>query len=221
MFGKNKNLIQPKSLDDSILIELSGVKKINKKTKVTVPPQYKAIAYVDQKALFRIEPCIEKEILSTYGKEYKDKYFRVAFISSRTFAQSAWGFGNIQVNNEALKEAYRIGANGKFSIEITDYAKLIAAFPNCDVITLEQIREKSISTLKTVGTPILSEYFSKTNTSIFEMSSLIADFRNKFFDALSKENIFDGIGIKISSITVDGFHANEEDLELIRTRINA
>ena len=221
MFGRKKNLIQPTNHEDGILIELSDSKKINKKTKVSVPPQYKAIAYIDQKALFRIEPCIEKEILATYGKEYKDKYIRIAFISSRTFAQSPWGFGNIQVNNEALKEAYRIGANGKFSIEITDYARLIAAFPNCDTITLDEIREKSISTLKTVGTPILSEYFSKTNTSVFEMSSLIGDFRNKFFEALSKENIFDGIGIKISSITVDGFHANEEDLELIRSRINA
>ncbi len=221
MFGKNKNLIQPSIGDDSILIEMSEVKKINKKTSVNIPPQYKAIAYIDQKALFRIDPCIEKNILGVYGKEYKDKYIRIAFISTRTFAQSAWGFGNIQVNNEALKEAYRIGANGKFSIEIVDYAKLIAAFPNCHTITLEQIREKSISTLKTVGTPILSEYFSKTDTSVFEMSSLIGDFRNKFFEALSKENIFDCIGIKISSITVEGFHANEEDLELIRSRINA
>ena len=131
------------------------------------------------------------------------------------------GFGNIQVNNEGLKEAYRIGANGKFSIEITDYAKLIQAIPNENTITIDQVREKSISTIKTVGTPILGEYFSKISTSVFEMSSLIGDFREKFIIALQSEDIFSNMGIKISTLTVDGFHANEDDLELIRNRINA
>ena len=145
----------------------------------------------------------------------------MAFVANRTLAQSAWGFGNIQINNDGLKEAYRIGANGKFTIEITDYAKLIQTFPNESAITIDQIREKSISTLKTVGVPILAEYFSKTTTSVFEMSSLVADFRNKFMAALQDEKIFASMGIKVATLTVDGFHANEEDLELIRNRINA
>ncbi|MGN1052114.1 MAG: hypothetical protein ACI4SH_01830, partial [Candidatus Scatosoma sp.] len=116
--------------------------------------------------------------------------------------------------------AYRIGANGKFMIDITDYAKLIQSFPNSNVITMDQIREKSISTLKTIGTPILGEYFSNTSTSVFEMSSLVADFRDKFMAALQEEVIFSNMGIKVSSLTVDGFHVNEDDLELIRNRIN-
>ena len=119
-----------------------------------------------------------------------------------------------------LKEAYRIGANGKFSIEITDHVKLIQSFPNSSEITIDQIREKTISTLKTIGTPILGEYFSNTETSVFEMSSLIADFRNKFMDGLQDERIFSEMGVKIATLTVDGFHANEDDLEMIRNRIN-
>ena len=134
--------------------------------------------------------------------------------------QSAWGFGNIQVNNVRLKEAYRIGANGKFSIEITDHVKLIQSFPNSSEITIDQIREKTISTLKTIGTPILGEYFSNTDTSVFEMSSLIADFRDKFMEGLQDERIFAEMGVKIATLTVDGFHANEDDLEMIRNRIN-
>ena len=127
----------------------------------------------------------------------------------------------LQVNNERLKEAYRLGANGKFTIEIVDYAKLVQTFPNVNTITNEQIRDKSISTLKTIGTPILAEYFSNTSTSVFEMSSLISDFRDKFISALQEEKIFASMGIKIATLTVDGFHANEDDLELIRNRINA
>jgi len=40
-------------------------------------------------------------------------------------------------------------------------------------------------------------------------------------DALQNEKIFASMGIKVSMLTVDGFHANEDDLELIRNRINA
>lgn len=221
MFGKKNYTVEPIAVNEDVLIQLSYPVEISKKTKISVPNQYKAIAFIDQKPQFRIEPCINKEFVKSYGKEYIGKQLKIAFISNRTLAQSAWGFGNIQVNNEGLKEAYRIGANGKFSIEITDYAKLIQAIPNENTITIDQVREKSISTIKTVGTPILGEYFSKTSTSVFEMSSLIGDFREKFIIALQSEDIFSNMGIKISTLTVDGFHANEDDLELIRNRINA
>jgi membrane protease subunit (stomatin/prohibitin family) len=221
MFGKKNYTVEPIAVNEDILIQLSSPVEISKKTKISVPNQYKAIAFIDQKPQFRIEPCINKEFVKSYGKEYIGKQLKIAFISNRTLAQSAWGFGNIQVNNEGLKEAYRIGANGKFSIEITDYAKLIQAIPNENTITIDQVREKSISTIKTVGTPILGEYFSKTSTSVFEMSSLIGDFRERFIIALQSEDIFSNMGIKISTLTVDGFHANEDDLELIRNRINA
>ena len=221
MFGKKGYTVEPIVANEDVLIQLSKAVKITKKTNVSIPTQYKTIAFIDQKALFRIEPCIKKEFVKTYGKEYIGKELRIAFVSNRTLAQSAWGFGNIQVNNEGLKEAYRIGANGKFSIEITDYAKLIQTFPNSHEITIDQIREKSISTLKTVGTPILGDYFSNTTTSVFEMSSLVADFRDKFMAALQEEKIFSNMGIKVATLTVDGFHANEDDLEIIRNRINA
>jgi membrane protease subunit (stomatin/prohibitin family) len=221
MFGKKNYTVEPIAVNEDVLIQLSSTVEISKKTKISVPNQYKAIAFIDQKPQFRIEPCINKEFVKSYGKEYIGKQLKIAFISNRTLAQSSWGFGNIQVNNEGLKEAYRIGANGKFSIEITDYAKLIQAIPNENTITIDQVREKSISTIKTVGTPILGEYFSKTSTSVFEMSSLIGDFREKFIIALQSEDIFSNMGIKISTLTVDGFHANEDDLELIRNRINA
>ena len=220
MFGK-KTTIEPISTGEEVLIQVSEPIEVTKKVRITVPTQYKAIAFIDQKALFRIEACVNLDFVKEYGKEYVGKQLRVAFIAQRTLAQSAWGFGNIQVNNERLKEAYRIGANGKFGIEITDYAKLIQAFPNLNNISIEQVREKTISTLKSVGTPILGEYFSNTATSVFEMSSLIADFREKFMDALQNEKIFASMGIKVSMLTVDGFHANEDDLELIRNRINA
>ena len=220
MFGKNYVTIEPKIVNDDVLIQVSEPTEITKKTRVTVPVQYNAYAFVDQRLLFRIDACINKDLIKLCDKDYLGKQIRIAFVAKRAMAQSAWGFGNIQVNNVRLKEAYRIGANGKFSIEITDHVKLIQSFPNSSEITIDQIREKTISTLKTIGTPILGEYFSNTDTSVFEMSSLIADFRNKFMDGLQDERIFSEMGVKIATLTVDGFHANEDDLEMIRNRIN-
>ncbi len=220
MFGKKNRTIEPAKAEENVLIQITPPTPITKKTKVSVPSHYRAIAYVDQKPVFRIDPCMSKEFVKTYGKEYIGKQLSVAFIMVHSFAQSQWGFGNIPVNNTRLKEAYRIGANGKFGIEVVDYAKAIGAFPNHNQITIEQIREKAISTLKTVGTPIMSEYFSKTTTSVFEMNSLIADFRTKFVDALKDEKLFIDMGVKVDALTVDSFHVNEEDLDLIRSRIN-
>jgi len=220
MFGKNYVTIEPKIVNDDVLIQVSEPTEITKKTRVSVPVQYNAYAFVDQKLLFRIDACINKDLIKLCDKDYIGKQIRIAFVAKRAMAQSAWGFGNIQVNNVRLKEAYRIGANGKFSIEITDHVKLIQSFPNSSEITIDQIREKTISTLKTIGTPILGEYFSNTDTSVFEMSSLIADFRDKFMEGLQDERIFAEMGIKIATLTVDGFHANEDDLEMIRNRIN-
>ena len=221
MFGKKNFTIEPKAVNEDVLIQISKPTELSKKTKVTVPTHYNAYAFVDHKLLFRIDPCVNKELAKSCDKEYLGRQLKIAFVAKKVVAQSAWGFGNIQVNNERLKEAYRIGANGKFSIEIVDHVKLVQSFPNSTEITIDQIREKTISTLKTIGTPILGEYFSNTDTSVFEMSSLIGDFRDKFMESLQVERIFADMGIKIAILTVDGFHANEDDLELIRNRINA
>ncbi len=220
MFRRKKPVLEPNAIEGDVLIQKTAPVTIDKKTAVSVPNAYKAIAFVDEKPMFRIEPCAKRRIAEAYGKEYLDKQLQVAFVLPKAIAQSAWGFGNIQVNNEGLKEAYRIGANGKFTIEVLDYAKTIQVFPGARLITAEQIREKLISTLKSVGTPILGEYFSKTSTSVFQMSSLIGDFRDSFLKALQEERIFADMGVKITSLTVDGLHANEDDLELIRNRIN-
>ena len=220
MFGGRKSNLEPALYNESALVQFSQSIEITKKTTVTVPPNYRAIAFIDGKPLFRIEACEKKQFVKAYKKEYLGQNLKIAYITSHNFAQSPWGFGNIQVNNSALKEAYRVGVNGKFSVDVTDYARLISAFPSKEIITAEDVREKCISSLKTVGTPIVADYFSKTETSVFEMSSLITDFRKKFSEALMEEKIFSDLGIKISLLTVDGFYANEDDLKIIRERIN-
>jgi membrane protease subunit (stomatin/prohibitin family) len=213
-------IIHLKDENSDSIIQFSEIYSVNKKLYITVPNQYKAIVYIDEKVSFRIEPCIKTSIYEQYGKEYLGKQVRVAFIMAKSLPQMAWGFGNIQVNNEKLKEAYRVGTNGKYIIDIIDYVKLINSFSMNEPITIDKIREKSISAIKTIGIPILSACFANTDTSVFEISSLTGKIRENMIIELKKEMIFSELGIKLNSLTIDGIHVNDEDLEIIRNRIN-
>ena len=131
-----------------------------------------------------------------------------------------WGIGNIQVNNERLKEAYRVGANGAFQIKITDFTKLMSAFSGDGEITVDDVKEKVLSLIKTIGVELVGACFANTDVSVFEISSLVGKIREDLFEKLSKESKLADMGIKIANLTVAGVHVNEEDLELIRDRIN-
>ncbi|MBQ8424696.1 MAG: hypothetical protein IJX17_01585 [Clostridia bacterium] len=222
MFGRRQEeiVIEPEEKSEDVLISFSEPVQITKGLKISIPSHYKAIAFIEEKPEIRLEPCVKKDFVKEYGKKYIGKQLKIAYIRVRTMAQNAWGFGNINVNNTRLKEAYVVGANGKFMVDIVDYVRMIQAFPSSSEITISQIREKIISTIRSVGTPILGKFFSNTETSVFEISSLLDEFRNKFFENLTNEKIFTNLGVKISSLTVDGFHVREEDLETIRNRIN-
>ena len=75
--------------------------------------------------------------------------------------------------------------------------------------------------IRSVGIPILGGCFANTSVSVFEVSSLLGDIRKQMQDALTGEAKVKAMGIRITALTVAGIHVNEEDLELIRDRINA
>lgn len=215
-----EEIIKPNALSEQNLVEFSKSNQIHKSLYVKVPSGYKGIAYIDDAATFRLEPSGKVLIYKEYGKEYLGKELKLAFVKIKTLPQMSWGFGNIQVNNERLREAYRAGTNGKFIIELVDYVKFINSFTFGKPITIDEVKEKTLSIIKTIGIPIVSSCFSNTNISVFEISSMVGDIREKIFNDLEKESIFKNLGIKISTITVDGIHVNEEDLQMIRDNIN-
>lgn len=160
-------------------------------------------------------------IYKEYGKSMLGKTIRVAYILNKALPQMLWGVGNINVNNERLKEAYRIGANGRYMVEIIDYVKLIAAFASVKQITDIMIREKTISIVKSVALPVIGEFFAHTNVSVFEISSLLDKVRERMLEALKKEKMFGMLGLSLSELTVEGLHVNENDLQSIRQRLNS
>ena len=215
--GKNIELENEK---EGLVVNYTDYIKTEKGLTITVPKNYKVIAFIDEKVVFRIESCIKKDIVKSFGKDLIGKEIKYAFILKSSVPQLSWGFGNINVNNSRLKEAYRMGANGKYVVDIVDYAKLINQFTNKKEILVDDIREKTIPILKMKGIPILSSYFANTDVSVFEINSKMDEFRTKFVETLQSEDMLFDMGLKVKYITVDGLHVNDEDLELIRNRIN-
>ena len=62
MFGK-KYTIEPIMTNEDVLIQISAPIAVAKKLSISVPTQYKAIAFINQQPLFRIEPCISKDFV--------------------------------------------------------------------------------------------------------------------------------------------------------------
>ena len=218
--GMKKSVLQPMIADESVIVQFTDTVVFDKAIAVTVPNGYMAYVFADEKAQFRIEPCSEKKIVS-YGKELLGKNGRVAFVRTKPLAPMAWGFGNIQVNNEKLKEAYRVGANGKYTAELLQPTKMIAFFPAGRDITADALRERTISAVKNIGVSLLGTYFAGMEISVFEIASCMSDFRTKFLRALQAEPVFADMGLTVKDLTVDGIHVPEEDIESIRSRINA
>ena len=215
-----KNIIDFKAENKDAIIWISDEFQVDKNTTISVPINHKALALMNEKIAFRIEPCNKQNLLKAYDKTLNGEYLKLVYILTNSLPQMAWGFGNVQVNNERLKEAYRVGINGKYEVEVIDYMKLLKSFPNLKEISSDAIRERTISIVKSAGVPILSKCFANTNISVFEIDSLLPEIKENIKNVLFEESGFEEIGIKLKSLTVDGVHVNEEDLQIIRDRIN-
>ena len=220
MFGSKKYTVAPAEYREGLLVHFSQPVEITKKTKITVPANYKAIAFIDSEPQFRINPCKDKKFVKTYKKDYLGKSLSIAYISSCSFSLAPWGFGNIQINNKEQNETYRVGTNGEFSIEVSDYSALVTAFPGAKEITTDMIREKCLSTIKMVGAPVITECFEGAEVSVFSLDKLIAPFKERFISSLKEERIFSKLGVKITNLTVNGFYINPDDLEEIKKQKN-
>ena len=213
-------IFEPTIADEKVLVQFTAAATVDKRISVKVPKGYQGLVIIDEKAIARIPAGEEKRIIE-YGKQWLDKKARVAFVRSNVFSDMPWGFGNIRVNNERLKEAYTVGANGKYSVEIVEAGKLLNAFSGEENVTTDIIREKTVASVKNIGAAVLGKYFAYTNTSIFEISAHLSEMREEMMKALIGAKAFNDLGLKLHDLTVEGVHIPEEDLELIKSRINS
>ena len=214
-----KIILQPVTADEEVIAQFTEKTTVDKGLFVTVPNGYIAYAFIDEKPQFRLEPCEQKR-MADYGKDILGHRCRIAFIRTKPLPAVKWGFGNVHVNNERLKEAYRAGANGQCNAELVQPTRLIAYFADDEDITVERLRERILPIIKNLGESILGNFFANTDISVFEISAHAAAFREKLLASLKGETAFSDMGLELKDISAN-IYVNEEDVELIRSRINA
>ena len=211
-------IVKPRDLYNEVIVQYSDSHIVDKHIFVEVPKQYEMIAYIDGQIKYRENEGTHQVIKK--NKDFKNKEFKAAFIQKKALPDIIWGFGNINVNNERLKECYRIGANGTLQFEIEDRQKIADSFPWGNDITVEMIKEKIMPSIKNVGADLLSTYFANTSVSVFEINSKLDEIRVQLVQSFTNDPIIKDMGLKIKSLTVNPIHVNDEDLDVIRNRIN-
>lgn len=217
---KQRIELKPIIKRDDILIESSDRVELNKDVLASIPSEFFGILYIDEKPMVRLEACNKVSLLKYVGKEFKNKNIKFAFVRKTDLPYIPWGFGDINVKNERLSETYRVGANGKYLLKVKDASLVIKAFGSDRNISMELIADKTKEIIKTIGKPILSKYFSDTNVSVFEINSKIDEIREAMAIKIKAENDFAEMGLELKFLTLDSIHVNDEDMELIRNRIN-
>jgi membrane protease subunit (stomatin/prohibitin family) len=208
-------------MKDGRVVEFSSEFQLNKKLTITVPKGFFAIAYIEGKATIKIQECSNKPVYnSDFGKMYLNKKIKFAYCRIKSLNEINFGFGPVNVNNERLKEAYRVGVNGHIRAEINNFIKLIEYFQVKSIISLEDIREVVLPSIKAIGTQVLSTCFAYSNVSVFEIDSQLIEIRDNITEGLKQEPIFNKLGLLVDMVHVNPIYVNESDLELIRNRIN-
>ena len=215
-----ETILEPMLADERVIAQFTGNVIVDKGLIVNIPNGYQAIVLIDEKAAFRIPSCMGKKI-ADYDKHYIGKPCKIAFVRTKPLAPMMFGFGNIPIRNEKRGESYRIGANGTYTIEIADMSKLINFFETENVITVDQVREHTISAIKNVGVSVFGDLFEKAEASAFEASARINEVRDALTHALDHEPVFAEMGVHLKALSVNGIHVNEEDLEAIREKMQS
>ena len=163
-------IYKPTNTGDGVIVQYTDSFILDKGMKISVPNQYIAVVFDNEKISFRVEPCVGKVIFKEYGKNFLGHTMKIAFIHVTAIPEMPWGFGNIQVNNERLKEAYRVGANGAFQIKITDFTKLMRAFSGNGEITVDDVKEKDLKHIKTIDNEHVRTYIDNKNKTKKEIN---------------------------------------------------
>ena len=211
----------PEDSDGRVVISYTEPFRLDRKAKITVPHQYIALLFADGKRILREGPC-DRKTICTMCKEQLGHELQIAFVRAEAIPEALWGFGNVQVNNQNLREVYRAGANGVCKIgisDISDYGRLTEAFPHGRPVTIDTIREKLNAIIASVGVRILGSCLTNSTVSACEVSSLLGEVQDKMQAMLSDNARIREMGLRISALTVAGIHVNREDLESIRSRL--
>jgi len=198
----SKIILEPIIVSNDVIVQFSDTVSIDKKLYVTVPSSYKAIIYVEEEPISRIDECNNQLVFNKLdkNKKYLNKKLKIAFFRINTFPAIEWGFGLINVKND--DETYVLGANGEIQISLDDRIKFIKKFGTIKNITLDDISAKVKGYIKNVGTGLFGEYFNSNKIKYDEAERCLNVLRDRLINELEKETIFKELGLKIENLNI-------------------
>lgn len=206
-------------IDENLIVQFSESVELTKDVYLTVPRQYKAYIYIDEKLELIAKNTAKSKVFELLAKEksYLKKQVRVAFVNT-LFPRILWGVGDVQVKNDKLKQSYRVGVNGECVFEVVNDRAFINSFKFGTPISIDDIKKRILSSLQMTAADALSSIFADTDVSVFEMTSKTEEMRDEIVNKVNAENLIKDLGITVNSLTAKIF-IPEEDLIKIKNAI--
>ena len=214
-----KKIILEPIIDENLIVQFSESVELTKDVYLTVPRQYKAYIYIDEKLELIAKNTAKSKVFELLAKEksYLKKQVRVAFVNT-LFPRILWGVGDVQVKNDKLKQSYRVGVNGECVFEVVNDRAFINSFKFGTSISIDDIKKRILSSLQMTAADALSSIFADTDVSVFEMTSKTEEMRDEIVNKVNAENLIKDLGITVNSLTAKIF-IPEEDLIKIKNAI--
>lgn len=214
-----KKIILEPIIDENLIVQFSESVELTKDVYLTVPRQYKAYIYIDEKLELIAKNTAKNKVFELLAKEksYLKKQVRVAFVNT-LFPRILWGVGDVQVKNDKLKQSYRVGVNGECIFEVVNDRAFINSFKFGTSISIDDIKKRILSSLQMTAADALSSIFADTDVSVFEMTSKTEEMRDEIVNKVNAENLIKDLGITVNSLTAKIF-IPEEDLIKIKNAI--
>ena len=188
------------------LISFSDNVILTHKTCVSVPIQYKAIVYVDDCSVFRIDPCKKIVFVKKYGDEYVGRKIKLAYIHWVNIERTAWSLDSYNVNLQD-KTKLEIFSHGGYSFEIVNYPRFISGFPDKKNITVADVRKKVGSAVCN----IVSDAVTECAQSGISPDSEIA--LEKIKSVFNDELLLSAMGVRITRFDIALIDVNDPRLQ--------
>ena len=208
MKGENrvaKKILIERPINDS-LISFTESFIVGPKIYITVPIQYKAVVYIDDSSLFRIDPCKPFCFTKKYGSDHNGKKIKLAYIRWVNIEKSPWTVDKHTIDLPSKKKI-DISSFGVYSFDIVNYPRLISSFPDKNNIALTDIRKKvNLAISSIVSQAIINDLSSDGEGAINETVSKI---KNIF----SNDLLLSSIGIRIVHFDISGIEIKDLSTE--------
>ena len=194
---KKNEIVCPQFTD--AVIKFSDPRIINASTCITIPIQYKAFVYIDDKSLLRFDPCKRLNFVKKYGKEYIGKQIKLAFVWWKNLEEISWQFSPTAISE--AQEKLPLFANGRCRVEIINYPRLISGFYDKKSISENDIRNKILAAISNRCVSVLTDlYLEKCNNCDKNLCIELSVCAKTILD---NDLFFQGFGVRLTSFIVD------------------